>query len=159
MSKTLVAFFSASGVTKKVAEALAKVAGADAFEIVPEVLYTADDLNYMNTESRSTVEMKDLNCRPAVCCKVADMSQYDTVLLGFPVWWGREPSVVDTFIDENDLSGKKVIPFCTSGSGDCAGATERITALCKDSTVVAGFRLLADVSEEDLKNCVAALNI
>ena len=114
MSKVLVAYFSASGVTKKVAEELAKVEKADLFEIVPETLYTSEDLDWRNQQSRSTVEMKDLNCRPAITGQVENMGQYDVVFVGFPIWWGREPSVVDTFLDAYDFSGKKIVPFCTS---------------------------------------------
>lgn len=150
MSKALVAFFSASGVTRKVAEELAQVEKADLFEIVPEVLYTKEDLNYMNKESRSTVEMNDLSCRPAVKDTVCCMDQYDVVFLGFPVWWGREPSIVDTFLDAYDLTGKKIIPFCTSGGGGIDGAAQRIAELSK-ATVEKGARLGGDISLEDLK--------
>lgn len=129
MSKKLVAFFSASGVTKKVAAELAKVEQADLFEIKPVDPYTADDLNYMNKKSRSSVEMGDLNCRPAISATVEDMAQYDVVYIGFPIWWGREPSVVDTFLESADFSGKKIIPFCTSGG---SGVGRSDTALHKN---------------------------
>ena len=160
MSKKLVAYFSASGVTKKVAGALATADGADLFEIIPESLYTKEDLDYMNKESRSTLEMGDLNCRPAMCCKLEDADKYDTIFIGFPVWWGREPSVVDTFIDSVDFAGKTVIPFCTSGGSDASGATTRIAELCGEgATVITGIRLAGDISEEDLKIWEAGLNL
>lgn len=160
MAKTLVAYFSASGVTKKVAECLASVCGADLCEIVPETIYTKEDLDWTNTQSRSTLEMQDKSCRPAICCSLGDTSAYDTVFIGFPVWWGREPSVVDTFMDQADLCGKKIVPFCTSGSGDAAGATENMKAILADkATVIDGIRFAADVTAEDLKACVTSLNL
>ena len=103
MGRKLVAFFSASGVTAKVAAKLAKAAGADLFEIVPEVRYTRADLNYMNRKSRSSVEMNDKSCRPAIADRVENMADYDVVFVGFPVWWYREPSIIDTFMESYDF--------------------------------------------------------
>ena len=123
MSKALVAYFSASGVTAAVAKKLAAAVGADLFEIQPEQLYTNDDLNWQNSRSRSSVEMNDRSCRPAIAFAVENMAQYDAVFVGFPVWWYREPSIIDTFMEAYDFSGKKVVPFCTSGGsglGDSA---------------------------------------
>lgn len=152
MSKKLVAYFSASGVTKAVAESLAAKVNADLFEIVPEALYTPADLDWKDKQSRSTLEMQDKSCRPAVSGKVGDMSIYDTVFVGFPVWWGREPSVVDTFLDENDMTGKTIIPFCTSGGSSIDGAVENIKAVTDGKAVVGeGKRLAGEISEEDLK--------
>ena len=115
MSNILVAYFSASGVTKKAAENLAKAAGADLFEIVPEQIYTNEDLNWQNKQSRSSVEMNDRNSRPAISSKIEDIKQYSYVFIGFPVWWYREPSIIDTFMESYDWNGITVIPFCTSG--------------------------------------------
>lgn len=160
MSKKLVAFFSASGVTKKVAETVAAAAQADLFEIVPQELYTADDLNYMNTESRSTVEMKDLNCRPAVASCVEGMEDYDVIFVGYPVWWGREPSVVDTFLDAYDMTGKKIIPFCTSGGSPVDGGVARMAELTAGkATVCGGIRLAADASAEEIAAWVNGLSL
>lgn len=117
MNKILVAYFSASGVTREAAEKLAAAAKADLFEICPETPYTAADLDYTNKNSRSTVEMQDVNCRPALAADTLDTAQYDVVFVGFPIWWGREPSVIDSFVEAHDLAGKRVIPFYTSGSG------------------------------------------
>jgi len=117
MKKVLVAYFSASGVTRTAAEKLAAVAGADLFEIRPKTLYTAADLDWTNKQSRSTLEMQDVNCRPALADDELCLSGYDVVFLGFPIWWGREPSVIDSFIDAHGFSGKCVVPFCTSGGG------------------------------------------
>lgn len=150
MSKKLVAYFSASGVTKKLAEELAKLEQADLFEIVPEELYTKEDLDYTNKESRSSVEMGDKSCRPAMKNKLECICEYDTIFVGFPVWWGREPSVVDTFLDSCDFSGKKIVPFCTSGGSGIEGASERIAELT-GASVDRGIRLGGDYSEEELK--------
>lgn len=150
MSKKLVAFFSASGVTKKLAGELAALEQADLFEIVPEALYTAADLDYTKKTSRSSVEMGDTGCRPAIVGKVENMEQYDVVFLGFPVWWGREPSVVDTFLDGYSFAGKKIIPFCTSGGSGIEGASQRIAELT-GASVDRGLRLGGNYSEADLK--------
>ena len=152
MSKILVAYFSASGVTKKVAEELAELEKADLFEIVPETLYTAEDLDWRNKSSRSSVEMNDPNCRPAITGTVANMAEYDTIFLGFPIWWGREPSVVDTFLDAYDLKGKTIVPFCTSGGSGMGNTAERINNLTgRASKVLEGKRYGGTVSMADLK--------
>ena len=114
-NKILVAVFSASGVTKRVGEEIARVSGGDFFEIVPKEKYTSADLNYMNTKSRSSVEMKDTSSRPEIAGTVADMESYDTVIIGFPIWWGVAPRIIETFLESYDFSGKTIIPFCTSG--------------------------------------------
>ena len=131
--KSLVAYFSCSGVTKKTAELLSDVAGADLFEIRPEVPYTRADLDWMDKKSRSTVEMNDPSSRPAIADKVEHMEQYDTVYVGFPIWWYVAPTIIDTFLESYDFSGKTVIPFATSG-GSGMGKTEAVLhALCRDS--------------------------
>ena len=113
--KILVACFSASGVTGAVGKTIAECTGGDYFEIVPEKIYTDADLDWTNSKSRSSVEMKDKNCRPAISSKVEDMQSYDTVFVGFPIWWGVAPRIIDTFLESYDFSGKTIIPFCTSG--------------------------------------------
>ena len=158
--KILVAYFSVSGVTAKVAEELAGAEGADLFEIKPEVPYTAADLDWTNKQSRSSVEMADLNCRPAMAGTVADMSQYEVVFVGFPIWWGREPSIVDTFLDAHDFAGKKIIPFCTSGGSPIGKTAERIASIVGEGACVdAGTRLGGTISEEDLKKWTEGLNL
>ena len=160
MNKTLVVCFSASGVTKGVAQMLAETEGADFFEIVPEVLYTAEDLDWRNEKSRSTVEMKDPACRPAIKGTVENMDQYHTVFIGFPIWWGREPSVVDTFLESYDFSGKVIIPFCTSGGSPIGFTGDRMKQIAKGNpTVVNGNRLGGSVSREDLKLWADGLDI
>ena len=160
MSKVLVAYFSASGVTAKVAAELAKAEKADLFEIRPETPYTAADLDWRDKQSRSTLEMADLNCRPAVACKVADMAQYDAVFVGFPIWWGREPSVVDTFLEGYDFGGKKIIPFCTSGGSGIGKTAERIRSLVGCGACVdEGKRLGGEISEADLLTWTEGLKL
>ena len=111
----LTAVFSASGVTKRVGEEIAKISGGDFFEIIPKEIYTSDDLNWMNKQSRSSVEMNDPSARPEIANRVADMDAYDTVIIGFPIWWGIAPRIIETFLESYDFSGKTIIPFCTSG--------------------------------------------
>lgn len=151
MAKVLVAFFSASGVTAKVAERLATSVGADLFEIIPEVPYTKEDLNWMSRKSRSSVEMKDRSSRPAIASKVENISQYDVVFVGFPVWWYREPSIIDTFIEAYDFAGKKVIPFATSGTSGLGDSYKNIQALAPGATVIDGKRFPAKIKEDKLK--------
>ena len=124
MKNLLVAYFSASGVTRGVAEKLAAAAQAELHEIRPAALYTAADLDYTNKASRSTLEMQDLNSRPALAAEELDTAKYDVIFLGFPIWWGREPSIVDTFVEAHDLTGKRVIPFFTSGGGGFNNRTQ-----------------------------------
>ena len=118
MSKKLVAYFSAGGKTAKVAGKLAKGIGADLYEIRPEIPYTKEDLNWMNKQSRSSVEMNDKSSRPAIVKGDADLSGYDSVYLGFPIWWYVAPTVINTFLEAYDFSGKKIVLFATSGSSD-----------------------------------------
>ena len=150
MSRKLVAYFSASGVTAKVAARLADAAGADLFEIAPEQPYTGADLNYMNKNSRSSVEMNDRSSRPAIAGRVENMADYDVVFVGFPVWWYREPSIIDTFMEAYDFSGKTVVPFCTSGGSGLGPAGDNMQALAPGSKVAAGERFSSRVSEAEL---------
>ena len=121
-NKTLVAYFSATGTTMEAATRLAKVIHADLHEIVPEVPYTSADLNWNNKNSRSSVEMADKSSRPAVASMVENMAQYDTVFVGFPIWWYIAPTIINTFLEQYDMTGKTIVPFFTSG-GSGAGET------------------------------------
>ena len=150
MSKQLVAYFSAGGVTAKVAEKLASASQADLFEIVPEVRYTSADLDWRDRNSRSTVEMKDRSSRPAVSSKVEDMSVYDRIFVGFPVWWYREPSIIDTFLEQYDFSGKTIVPFATSGGSDIGDSWKSMQEVAKGATVLKGRRFRPNVSEKEL---------
>ena len=151
MAKALVAYFSASGVTASVAEKLARAIGADLYEIAPEAPYTRADLNWMDKKSRSTVEMEDRSSRPAIGTKVANMDQYDTVFVGFPIWWYREPSIIDTFMEAYDFTGKKVIPFATSGGSGLGDSYKNLQALAPGAKVINGEKFPGSVSEEKLR--------
>lgn len=150
MKKTLIAYFSASGVTKKVAEKMAKAICADLFEIVPETPYTSKDLDWMDKNSRSTLEMKDRFYRPPMA-KKADVTGYDLILVGFPVWWYREPSIIDTFMESADFTSKTVVPFCTSGGSGIGDYAQNLKALAPGANVRDGKRFSASASENELK--------
>ena len=151
MKKTLVAYFSASGVTKQMAEKLADATNADLFEIVPEVPYTEADLDWQNAKSRSSVEMKDPACRPAIASKVEDMAQYERVYVGFPVWWYREPSIIDTFMESYDFTGKEVIPFASSGLSGIGDSGANMQKLAQGAKVAGGKRFPNTVKKDELK--------
>lgn len=151
MGKVLVAFFSASGVTEGVSEKLAGAIGADLYEIVPEQAYTNADLNWMDKKSRSSVEMNDRASRPAIGSKVDNMEQYSTVFVGFPIWWYREPSIIDTFLEAYDFAGKTIVPFATSGSSGMGDSSNIMQSLAQDAKVVEGKRFPRSASENELK--------
>ena len=138
MSKTLVAYFSASGVTARTAKEIAEAVGGDLYEIRPAQPYTSADLNWMDKKSRSTLVMNDPACRPAIAEPVEHMEQYDTVFVGFPIWWYVEPRIVDTFLEGYDFSGKTVIPFATSGGSGIAKAEQSLRAHCPGAQWKAG---------------------
>ena len=150
MAKALVAYFSASGTTAKVAKDLAAATGADLFEIVPEQPYTHADLNWNNKSSRSSVEMNDEAYRPAIAGEVSDMTAYDTVFVGFPVWWYVEPRIIDTFLEAYDFAGKTVVPFATSGGSGLGQAPKRMQAIIPNAKVLAGGLLNGRPSQEEL---------
>lgn len=143
MSKKLVAYFSASGVTKKAAESLAEAAGADLYEISPQIPYTTADLNWMDKKSRSSVEMNDPASRPALADVSAGIVGYDVVFVGFPVWWYTAPAIIRTFLEAYDFSGKVIVPFATSGGsglGDTAKTLQKLVpaAAVKDGKLLNG---------------------
>lgn len=150
MKKILVAYFSASGVTEKVAEKMANACGADVFEIKPKQPYTDADLNWMNKQSRSSLEMQDRNCRPDMAEK-PNVSDYDVILVGFPVWWYREPSIIDTFMESADFTGKTVVPFCTSGGSGLGDSAKNMQALARGAKVLDGKRFSSFASPDELK--------
>ena len=149
MSKALVAYFSASGVTAKLAKRLAEAIGADAAEIVPEKPYTSADLDWTNKKSRSSVEMNDRACRPALASSPSP-DGYDVVFVGFPVWWYREPSIIDTYMEAHDFAGKTVVPFATSGGSGIGDAGANMQALAKGARVVLGKKWSASASAAEL---------
>ena len=138
MGKTLIAYFSASGTTARVAGAIAEATGGDLYEIVPAERYTAADLDWNDPASRSSMECRDEAARPAIKGTVVDMDGYDTVFVGFPIWWYVEPRIVDTFLDGYDFAGKTMIPFATSGGSGIARAEEHLAGVCPAATWRAG---------------------
>ena len=155
MGKVLVAYFSASGVTESLAKRLADGIGADLYEIAAETPYTTEDLDWQNSKSRSSVEMNDPACRPAIAGPAADMGAYDVVFVGFPVWWYREPSIIDTFMEAYAFSGKTVIPFATSGMSPIGPSGKNMQALAPGSKVAEGKRFDAGASEKELADWAA----
>ena len=158
MSKKLVAYFSASGTTKKAAEHLAKAAGADLFEIKPAVPYSRADLDWTNKKSRSSIEMQNSDSRPAISEQLSNIEDYDTIFIGFPIWWYVAPTIIDTFLESYDFSGKTIIPFATSGGSGMGKTVEVLQALCptanwKDS------KMLNHISNTELQNWLRDLSI
>ena len=138
MSRKLVAYFSVSGTTAQVAEKLAEAIGADIFAIEPEIPYTQADLNWMDKKARSTVEMNDPNSRPAIDAKRDNMADYDVIFVGFPIWWYVAPTIINTFLESYDLSGKVIVPFATSGGSGMGQTNARLTPSCKGAKLLAG---------------------
>lgn len=152
MSKILVAYFSASGTTARVAGDLARAAGADLYEIRPQVPYTKADLSWTDKNSRSSIEMNDKSLRPALADKDADIAAYDTILLGFPIWWYVAPTIVNTFLEAYDLSGKKIVLFATSGGSGFGKTVDALRpSVAPDTAIVEGKLLNGRQSEESLK--------
>ena len=160
MRKKLVAYFSASGVTAKVSDILADAVGADIYEIRPEVPYTKADLNWMDKKSRSTIEMNDRTSRPAIADKNAKVEQYDTIFLGFPIWWYRAPSIINTFLESYNFSGKKIILFATSGGSKFGKTVEElkvsVPATCE---IIEGKLLNGKQTIPAIRNWTEALDI
>lgn len=154
MSKKLVAYFSASGVTKRYAEKLARAAGADLFEIKPSVLYTNADLNWQNSNSRSSVEMKNPDSRPEIAEKLPDMDSYDTVFVGFPIWWYVAPTIINTFLESYDFSGKTIVLFATSGGSGMGRTAEVLRKICPDADIKDG-KVINGMSDEEIEQWVS----
>ncbi len=150
MSRKLVAYFSASGVTAKVAEKLSEAIGADLYEIEAETPYTKADLDWTDKNSRSTVEMNDIASRPAIAGKRDNMGEYDTVFVGFPIWWYVAPTIINTFLESYDLTDKTIIPFATSGGSDMGKTNEKLLPSCKDAKLFDGKVFKASVSRAEL---------
>ena len=159
MSKTVIAYFSASGSTAKLAKTLAEAANGTLYEIRPAIPYERKDLNWMDKKSRSTLEMQDPGCRPALADTAAPVGDADVVFLGFPIWWYREPSIIDSFLEAYDFSGKTVVPFFTSGGSGLGEGQGRIEKLAKGAKVLSGKRFSARADEKELKAWIAGLNL
>lgn len=157
--KSLVAYFSASGVTAKAAKALAEAAGADLYEIRPEKPYTRADLNWNDKKSRSSVEMNDKTSRPAIAEKVEDIEQYENVFVGFPIWWYVAPTIINTFLESYDFSGKTVIPFATSGGSGMGKTNTGLAPSCPGAVLLDGKVLNGMLSQADLKAWIESLNL
>ena len=149
MGRKLVAYFSASGVTAKVAELLSETMGADLFVIEPEIPYTEADLNWMNKESRSSVEMNNPLSRPNIARKRDNMDEYSTIFLGFPIWWYIAPTIVNTFLEDYDFTGKTIITFATSGGSGMGKTLEMLEPSCPGAKLIEGkiFRKDAGIKE------------
>lgn len=152
MSRKLVAYFSVSGTTAQVAEKLAEAIGADIFAIEPEVPYTEADLNWMDKKARSTVEMNDMNSRPAIADKRDNMAEYDVIFVGFPIWWYVAPTIINTFLESYDLSGKVIVPFATSGGSDMGQTNARLAPSCKGAKLLEGKVFKRSASHKELAN-------
>ena len=142
MSKKLVAYFSASGVTANVARTLAEAANADLYEIKPQVPYTKEDLNWMNKNSRSSIEMKDKAFRPAIADKNADIELYDVIFVGFPIWWYVAPTIINTFLESYDFSGKKIVLFATSGGSSFGNTVKELKNSISETATINEWKIL-----------------
>ena len=158
-NRILVAYFSASGTTARAAKAIAQAVGGDLYEIRPAVPYTAADLDWTNKKSRSSVEMNDPACRPAIAAPVENMDQYDTVFLGFPIWWYVEPRIVDTFLEGHALAGKRVIPFATSGGSGMGKTAAILQKSCPAAKVLPGIRMSGSASLNEVSSWVKSLGL
>lgn len=159
-SDILVAYFSTTGTTKTLAGYISEVTGGDLYEIVPEIPYSSEDLNYSDDNSRSTREQNDEDARPVISGSVEDMDQYETIFLGYPIWWGEAPRIIDTFMEAYDFSGKTIVPFCTSG-GSGIGSSARNLHNLADSDVIwlDGERLSSDISHEEMVSWIDGLSL
>ena len=160
MSKTLVAYFSASGVTAKLAKTLSSVTDADLFEIKPVTPYTAKDLDWMDKKSRSTIEMQDKASRPEMAEKLSSCAQYDTVFVGFPIWWYVAPTIINTFLERYDFSGKTIILFATSGGSGFGNTAQDLKRSVASSAVIREGRLLnGRLQESAIREWLSELGI
>lgn len=154
MSKVLVSYFSASGVTKRVAEKIAKAIKGDLFEIEPTQKYTSEDLDWTNKQSRSSIEMQDKISRPQILNRISNITEYDTVVLGFPVWWYTAPTIINTFIEENNLEGKNIYIFVTSGGSGSEGSLEDLKKTYKNLNFISNKRFTGRETDEDYINWI-----
>lgn len=150
MSRKLVAYFSASGVTAKVAEALSEAIGADIFAIDPKIPYTKADLNWMNKNSRSSIEMRDNNSRPEIAELRDNMDEYDVIFVGFPIWWYVAPTIINTFLESYNLSGKTIVPFATSGGSGMGKTNEKLQPSCPNFILFEGKLFKSKVTKAEL---------
>ena len=152
--KTLISYFSASGVTKGVSEKIAEILNGDLFEIEPVEKYTDADLDWMDKGSRSTIEMNDKSFRPPVKSKVENLNEYDKVVIGFPVWWYTAPTIINTFIEENDLTDKSIYVFCTSGGSGVDGCLNDLKKTYSNLNFISGKRLNSNINPDEIINWI-----
>lgn len=155
--KMLVAYFSASGVTAKAAWKLSEAAGADLYEIKPEIPYSREDLDWMDKKSRSSMEMNDPASRPVIAGKMEDMDQYEVVFVGFPIWWYVAPKIINTFLESYDFSGKTIVTFATSGGSGMGSTNEKLAPSCPGAILLEGKMLNGVVTQSELKAWVESL--
>ena len=156
MNKTLVVYFSASGTTRKIAEMIAEVGDFSLYEITPKELYTSDDLNWMNKKSRSSVEMSNKKIRPEITDTDAHIKEYDTIILGFPIWWYVAPTIVNTFLEKYDISGKKIVLFATSGGSGFGNTVKELKPSAPGAEIVEG-KLLNRANKQEIEKWVKSL--
>lgn len=157
--RSLVAYFSATGTTKGVAEALAEGTGADLYEIVPAEPYTDDDLDYHDDNSRSTIEMNDPSSRPEIAGSVKNMEQYEVVFIGYPIWWGEAPRIVSTFIESYDFSGKTIVPFCTSGGSGMGSSAANLEKMTSNAEWLSGRRFDGGSTSDEMAEWASSLGL
>lgn len=157
--KILIAYFSATNNTEGIANHLQSILDADLYEIVPETPYTSDDLNYNDSSSRSSQEMDDPDARPAISGIVEDIEQYDVIFLGYPIWWGEAPRIINTFLESYDLSGKTIAPFCTSASSPLGSSAVKLQDLTGSATWLEGRRFSGGASLDEVQSWVDSLNL
>ena len=157
MSKTLVAYFSASGVTAKLAKTLSSVTGADLFEIKPVTPYTAKDLDWMDKKSRSSVEMSDKKFRPEISNPDAQVEKYDEIILGFPIWWYIAPTIINTFLEKYDFSGKKIVLFATSGGSGFGNTVSELKPSAPDAEIVEG-KVLNKATKQEIAEWIKSIS-
>jgi flavodoxin len=159
MSKKLVAYFSASGVTKQVAERLAAIVEADLFEIKPKIPYTKADLDWMDKKSRSSLEMQDKAVRPEIAGTLENIADYNIIFLGFPIWWHVAPQIINTFLESGDFSGKTIVLFATSGSSGLGNTLNALKPSCSNSTKIIEGKVLNHMSDQDITDWVHSLSL
>lgn len=157
--KILIAYFSATNNTENIANLLNEILDADLYEIVPETPYTSDDLNYNDSSSRSSQEMNDPDARPAISGSVDNMEQYDVIFLGYPIWWGEAPRIINTFLESYDLSWKTIAPFCTSASSPMGSSATSLQGLTGSATWLDGQRFSGGASSSEVQSWVDSLNL
>ena len=155
----LVAYFSATGNTENIAEQLAGILGADLYEIVPQVPYTSEDLNYSNSDCRANQEQNDPTARPAISGSVENMEDYEVIFLGYPIWWGDAPKILSTFLETYDFGGKTIAPFCTSGSSSIGSSADDLEALTQGAAWLEGRRFSGSDSRETVSQWVGSLGL